>query len=128
MPFNIFQYGVPNCRSATALRRELSPNSEDESPLTVKFIKMSCKYFTDGMVRRKIHTGLTSRNVQTGELLHLMYEVGLFFLIFFIIPHWRKFPCYSSTRDSKTRIKDVIENNGVQKKDKILHYIQMVNI
>uniref|UniRef100_A0A669DFI6 Nuclear receptor coactivator 7 n=1 Tax=Oreochromis niloticus TaxID=8128 RepID=A0A669DFI6_ORENI len=35
--------------SATALRRELSPNSEDESPLTVKFIKMSCKYFTDGM-------------------------------------------------------------------------------
>uniref|UniRef100_A0A669EX90 Nuclear receptor coactivator 7 n=1 Tax=Oreochromis niloticus TaxID=8128 RepID=A0A669EX90_ORENI len=43
------QYGVPNCRSATALRRELSPNSEDESPLTVKFIKMSCKYFTDGM-------------------------------------------------------------------------------
>uniref|UniRef100_A0AAX7THF2 Nuclear receptor coactivator 7 n=1 Tax=Astatotilapia calliptera TaxID=8154 RepID=A0AAX7THF2_ASTCA len=43
------QYGVPNCRSATALRRELSPSSEDESPLTVKFIKMSCKYFTDGM-------------------------------------------------------------------------------
>uniref|UniRef100_A0A3P8PVD0 Nuclear receptor coactivator 7 n=1 Tax=Astatotilapia calliptera TaxID=8154 RepID=A0A3P8PVD0_ASTCA len=42
-------YGVPNCRSATALRRELSPSSEDESPLTVKFIKMSCKYFTDGM-------------------------------------------------------------------------------
>uniref|UniRef100_A0A668ARJ1 Nuclear receptor coactivator 7 n=1 Tax=Myripristis murdjan TaxID=586833 RepID=A0A668ARJ1_9TELE len=32
-----------------ALRRELSPASEDESPATVKFIKMSCKYFTDGM-------------------------------------------------------------------------------
>lgn len=41
--------GALNCRSAKALRRELSPNSEDESPLTVKFIKMSCKYFTDGM-------------------------------------------------------------------------------
>ncbi|MCI4395815.1 hypothetical protein PGIGA_G00196370 [Pangasianodon gigas] len=27
--------------------RELSPHSEDESP--VKFLKMSCKYFTDGM-------------------------------------------------------------------------------
>uniref|UniRef100_A0A673MRH9 Nuclear receptor coactivator 7-like n=1 Tax=Sinocyclocheilus rhinocerous TaxID=307959 RepID=A0A673MRH9_9TELE len=26
-----------------------SPLSEDESPATVKFIKMSCKYFTDGM-------------------------------------------------------------------------------
>uniref|UniRef100_A0A668AWD5 Nuclear receptor coactivator 7 n=1 Tax=Myripristis murdjan TaxID=586833 RepID=A0A668AWD5_9TELE len=36
-------------RSAKALRRELSPASEDESPATVKFIKMSCKYFTDGM-------------------------------------------------------------------------------
>lgn len=36
--------------SAKSLRRELSPNSEDESPATVKFIKMSCKYFTDGMV------------------------------------------------------------------------------
>ncbi|XP_034555467.1 nuclear receptor coactivator 7 [Notolabrus celidotus] len=33
----------------SAIRRELSPNSEDESPATVKFIKMSCKYFTDGM-------------------------------------------------------------------------------
>uniref|UniRef100_A0A8C6KMU7 Nuclear receptor coactivator 7 n=1 Tax=Nothobranchius furzeri TaxID=105023 RepID=A0A8C6KMU7_NOTFU len=32
-----------------SIRRELSPNSEDESPATVKFIKMSCKYFTDGM-------------------------------------------------------------------------------
>ncbi|KAM9840459.1 nuclear receptor coactivator 7 [Aulostomus maculatus] len=41
--------GVPNCRSARSIRRELSPNSEDESPATVKFIKMSCKYFTDGM-------------------------------------------------------------------------------
>ncbi|XP_035000324.1 nuclear receptor coactivator 7 isoform X1 [Hippoglossus stenolepis] len=38
-----------NCRSAKSIRRELSPNSEDESPSTVKFIKMSCKYFTDGM-------------------------------------------------------------------------------
>ncbi|XP_071335309.1 nuclear receptor coactivator 7 isoform X2 [Trachinotus anak] len=41
--------GISNCRSAKSLRRELSPNSEDESPSTVKFIKMSCKYFTDGM-------------------------------------------------------------------------------
>ncbi|XP_040016742.2 nuclear receptor coactivator 7b isoform X1 [Gasterosteus aculeatus] len=32
-----------------SLRRQLSPTSEDESPATVKFIKMSCKYFTDGM-------------------------------------------------------------------------------
>ncbi|CAG5928066.1 unnamed protein product [Menidia menidia] len=38
-----------NCRSAKSIRRELSPNSEDESPATVRFIKMSCKYFTDGM-------------------------------------------------------------------------------
>ncbi|XP_062858017.1 nuclear receptor coactivator 7 isoform X2 [Trichomycterus rosablanca] len=30
-----------------ARHRELSPSSEDESP--VKFLKMSCKYFTDGM-------------------------------------------------------------------------------
>ncbi|CAG09157.1 unnamed protein product, partial [Tetraodon nigroviridis] len=37
--------GGSNCKS---IRRELSPNSEDESPATVKFIKMSCKYFTDG--------------------------------------------------------------------------------
>ncbi|XP_077408870.1 nuclear receptor coactivator 7b isoform X2 [Vanacampus margaritifer] len=36
-------------RSARPLQRQLSPNSEDESPATVKFIKMSCKYFTDGM-------------------------------------------------------------------------------
>ncbi|KAM6992403.1 nuclear receptor coactivator 7 [Tautogolabrus adspersus] len=41
--------GVSNGTSATSIRRELSPNSEDESPATVKFIKMSCKYFTDGM-------------------------------------------------------------------------------
>ncbi|XP_029984329.1 nuclear receptor coactivator 7 isoform X1 [Sphaeramia orbicularis] len=41
--------GVSDCRSANSIRRELSPNSEDESPATVKFIKMSCKYFTDGM-------------------------------------------------------------------------------
>lgn len=41
--------GVSNDTSAKSLRRELSPNSEDESPATVKFIKMSCKYFTDGM-------------------------------------------------------------------------------
>lgn len=38
-----------NCAS---IRRVLSSNSEDESPATVKFIKMSCKYFTDGMVSR----------------------------------------------------------------------------
>ncbi|XP_028809103.1 nuclear receptor coactivator 7 isoform X1 [Denticeps clupeoides] len=36
-------------RAGKPLRRELSPPSEDESPATVKFIKMSCKYFTDGM-------------------------------------------------------------------------------
>ncbi|XP_041814974.1 nuclear receptor coactivator 7 isoform X4 [Chelmon rostratus] len=41
--------GISNCLSAKSLRRELSPNSEDESPAAVKFIKMSCKYFTDGM-------------------------------------------------------------------------------
>uniref|UniRef100_A0A8C4FCS5 Nuclear receptor coactivator 7 n=1 Tax=Dicentrarchus labrax TaxID=13489 RepID=A0A8C4FCS5_DICLA len=47
--FNFLQDGMSNCMSAKSLRRELSPNSEDESPATVKFIKMSCKYFTDGM-------------------------------------------------------------------------------
>uniref|UniRef100_A0A4W6D1G1 Nuclear receptor coactivator 7 n=1 Tax=Lates calcarifer TaxID=8187 RepID=A0A4W6D1G1_LATCA len=51
--FSFFSYvhqdGISNCRSAKSIRRELSPNSEDESPSTVKFIKMSCKYFTDGM-------------------------------------------------------------------------------
>lgn len=36
--------------SAKSLCRQLSPNSEDDSPTTVKFIKMSCKYFTDGVV------------------------------------------------------------------------------
>lgn len=36
-------------RSGAPRHRELSPPSEDESPATVKFIKMSCKYFTDGM-------------------------------------------------------------------------------
>ncbi|XP_068580551.1 nuclear receptor coactivator 7 isoform X2 [Cebidichthys violaceus] len=41
--------GPSDCMSTKSLRRELSPNSEDESPATVKFIKMSCKYFTDGM-------------------------------------------------------------------------------
>ncbi|XP_076024155.1 nuclear receptor coactivator 7 [Genypterus blacodes] len=41
--------GLPNSTSAKPVRRQLSPNSEDESPTTVKFIKMSCKYFTDGM-------------------------------------------------------------------------------
>ncbi|XP_044025301.1 nuclear receptor coactivator 7 isoform X2 [Siniperca chuatsi] len=41
--------GISNCMPAKSIRRELSPNSEDESPATVKFIKMSCKYFTDGM-------------------------------------------------------------------------------
>ncbi|XP_019126143.2 nuclear receptor coactivator 7 isoform X2 [Larimichthys crocea] len=46
---NVSHDGISNCMSAKALRRELSPNSEDESPATVKFIKMSCKYFTDGM-------------------------------------------------------------------------------
>uniref|UniRef100_UPI0037E80421 nuclear receptor coactivator 7 n=1 Tax=Semicossyphus pulcher TaxID=241346 RepID=UPI0037E80421 len=40
---------LSNVTSANSIRRELSPNSEDESPATVKFIKMSCKYFTDGM-------------------------------------------------------------------------------
>lgn len=43
------QDGISNCRSANSIRRQLSPNSEDESPATVRFIKMSCKYFTDGM-------------------------------------------------------------------------------
>ncbi|XP_072217931.1 nuclear receptor coactivator 7 isoform X2 [Leuresthes tenuis] len=38
-----------SCRSAKSIRRQLSPNSEDESPTTVRFIKMSCKFFTDGM-------------------------------------------------------------------------------
>ncbi|XP_071753095.2 nuclear receptor coactivator 7b [Centroberyx gerrardi] len=41
--------GVSNSGSGKPIRREFSPTSEDESPATVKFIKMSCKYFTDGM-------------------------------------------------------------------------------
>ncbi|XP_026856975.2 nuclear receptor coactivator 7 isoform X1 [Electrophorus electricus] len=41
--------GKLSCRSGIARHRELSPPSEDESPATVKFLKMSCKYFTDGM-------------------------------------------------------------------------------
>ncbi|XP_051511534.1 nuclear receptor coactivator 7-like isoform X2 [Myxocyprinus asiaticus] len=41
--------GESSCRSGRPLCRELSPLSEDESPAAVKFIKMSCKYFTDGM-------------------------------------------------------------------------------
>ncbi|XP_072535561.1 nuclear receptor coactivator 7 isoform X1 [Salminus brasiliensis] len=36
-------------RSGSHRQRELSPPSEDEGPATVKFLKMSCKYFTDGM-------------------------------------------------------------------------------
>ncbi|KAK5852985.1 hypothetical protein PBY51_006812 [Eleginops maclovinus] len=47
--FKASHHGISNGKSAKSLRRELSPNSEDESPATVKFIKMSCKYFTDGM-------------------------------------------------------------------------------
>ncbi|XP_072298470.1 nuclear receptor coactivator 7 isoform X2 [Eucyclogobius newberryi] len=43
------QDGLTDCRPVKSIQRELSPNSEDESPTTVKFIKMSCKYFTDGM-------------------------------------------------------------------------------
>uniref|UniRef100_A0A8C6KMF8 Nuclear receptor coactivator 7 n=1 Tax=Nothobranchius furzeri TaxID=105023 RepID=A0A8C6KMF8_NOTFU len=46
---SVYPGQVSICRSAKSIRRELSPNSEDESPATVKFIKMSCKYFTDGM-------------------------------------------------------------------------------
>ncbi|XP_048063827.1 nuclear receptor coactivator 7 isoform X1 [Megalobrama amblycephala] len=41
--------GESSSRSGRPVRREVSPLSEDESPATVKFIKMSCKYFTDGM-------------------------------------------------------------------------------
>ncbi|XP_020311021.1 nuclear receptor coactivator 7 isoform X2 [Oncorhynchus kisutch] len=45
----VLQDGDSSGRSVRPLRRGLSPPSEDESPATVKFIKMSCKYFTDGM-------------------------------------------------------------------------------
>uniref|UniRef100_A0A671KPU2 Nuclear receptor coactivator 7-like n=1 Tax=Sinocyclocheilus anshuiensis TaxID=1608454 RepID=A0A671KPU2_9TELE len=38
-----------SCRSRRPVRRETSPLSEDESPVSIKFLKMSCKYFTDGM-------------------------------------------------------------------------------
>ncbi|XP_076844156.1 nuclear receptor coactivator 7b isoform X2 [Brachyhypopomus gauderio] len=41
--------GKLSCRSGAGRQRALSPHSEDESPATVKFLKMSCKYFTDGM-------------------------------------------------------------------------------
>lgn len=51
---DLLQDGGSNCKS---IRRELSPNSEDESPATVKFIKMSCKYFTDGKVEPKAEPG-----------------------------------------------------------------------
>ncbi|KAG7263945.1 LOW QUALITY PROTEIN: hypothetical protein CRUP_007012 [Coryphaenoides rupestris] len=43
------QEGESNGRPAKPIQRHTSPPSEDESPATVKFIKMSCKYFTDGM-------------------------------------------------------------------------------
>ncbi|KAJ8009212.1 hypothetical protein DPEC_G00086550 [Dallia pectoralis] len=45
----VSQDGNSSSRSVKPFQRELSPLSEDESPATVKFIKMSCKYFTDGM-------------------------------------------------------------------------------
>lgn len=41
--------GEYSSRPGRPVCRETSPLSEDESPATVKFIKMSCKYFTDGM-------------------------------------------------------------------------------
>ncbi|XP_061097779.1 nuclear receptor coactivator 7 isoform X1 [Conger conger] len=39
----------PLCGEVKPLHRMLSPASEDEEPVTVKFLKMSCRYFTDGM-------------------------------------------------------------------------------
>ncbi|XP_055728485.1 nuclear receptor coactivator 7-like isoform X2 [Salvelinus fontinalis] len=45
----VSQDGDFSGRSVRPLRRERSPPSEDENPAIVKFIKMSCKYFTDGM-------------------------------------------------------------------------------
>ncbi|XP_014000146.1 nuclear receptor coactivator 7 isoform X2 [Salmo salar] len=45
----VSQDGDFSGRSVRPLRRERSPLSEDENPAIVKFIKMSCKYFTDGM-------------------------------------------------------------------------------
>lgn len=47
---SVWQDSESSCRSGRPVRRETSPLSEDESPVTVKFLKMSCKYFTDGMV------------------------------------------------------------------------------
>uniref|UniRef100_A0A6Q2WT64 Nuclear receptor coactivator 7-like n=1 Tax=Esox lucius TaxID=8010 RepID=A0A6Q2WT64_ESOLU len=49
LPGDVLQDGNPCSRAVKPFQRELSPLSEDESPATVKFIKMSCKYFTDGM-------------------------------------------------------------------------------
>lgn len=48
---DFLQNGISKSVSAKSLCRQLSPNSDDYSPSTVKFIKMSCKYFTDGLVR-----------------------------------------------------------------------------
>ncbi|XP_021467842.2 nuclear receptor coactivator 7 isoform X2 [Oncorhynchus mykiss] len=45
----VSQDGDFSGRSVRPLRRERSSLSEDENPAIVKFIKMSCKYFTDGM-------------------------------------------------------------------------------
>ncbi|XP_035649926.1 nuclear receptor coactivator 7-like isoform X2 [Oncorhynchus keta] len=45
----VSQDGDFSGRSVRPLRREWSSLSEDENPAIVKFIKMSCKYFTDGM-------------------------------------------------------------------------------
>uniref|UniRef100_A0A8C7CHL0 Nuclear receptor coactivator 7 n=1 Tax=Oncorhynchus kisutch TaxID=8019 RepID=A0A8C7CHL0_ONCKI len=45
----MLQDGDFSGRSVRPLRRERSSLSEDENPAIVKFIKMSCKYFTDGM-------------------------------------------------------------------------------
>lgn len=58
VPSDRLQDGNSNCKS---IRRVLSANSEDESPATVKFIKMSCKYFTDGMVNRQRNLPLCCR-------------------------------------------------------------------
>lgn len=58
VPSDLLQDGNSNCKS---IRRVLSSNSEDESPATVKFIKMSCKYFTDGMVNRQRDLPLCGR-------------------------------------------------------------------
>ena len=70
VPLTSLQDGVSNCTSSTSLRREVSPNSEDESPATVKFIKMSCKYFTDGMVRSRRSIQLFYLSNTTAKVLH----------------------------------------------------------